>query len=58
MGLFSTTLHVYNKNQSEVVQALGKLFEDKVGVKKIDRIAVTNETFRNVMDSEIYSKVI
>ena len=52
MGLFSTTLHIYKKDQSEIIDNLKKvLIEQKL--KTFSKIEVTSDSFHNVLKSEV-----
>lgn len=54
MGLFSTTLHVYERDQSEVVDGLkGVLSEKQLSI--FDRIEILPGNFHDVLQSSVYS---
>jgi hypothetical protein len=55
MGLFSTTLSIYKRNQSDLVDALKSEMKDNWKLSKFDRIEVNNDNFHNILDSKVYS---
>jgi hypothetical protein len=54
MGLFSTTLNIFKKDQLDIVEALKSLFAQRqMSVSK--KIEITSDNFENVLRSEVYS---
>jgi len=54
MGLFSTTLNVYKKDQSDVVDSLKGLLS-KRQLSTFERIDLTSDNFQNTLESNVYS---
>ncbi|MBT1705184.1 hypothetical protein [Chryseosolibacter indicus] len=55
MGLFSTTLHVYKKEQADILESLKSLLIGR-NLKFFNRINVTSDTFQQVLQLDVYSK--
>ncbi len=54
MGLFSTTLNIYKKDQSDVVECLKNLLNKKQ-LLTFQRVDITSDSFQDVLESNVYS---
>jgi hypothetical protein len=54
MGLFVTLIHIYKKDQDEIVSEVVKELKQSYSFSKFSRIKVDNSTFETVMDTEVY----
>src|SRR5688572_1309637 len=54
MGLFSTTLNVYKKDQSDIVDSLKGLLS-KRQFTTFKRVDITSDSFQKVLKSNVYS---
>jgi len=54
MGLFSTTLNIFKKEQSEIVEGL-KHHLTKRHLSTFKRIEVTSDNFQDILESEVYT---
>ena len=54
MGLFSTTLNIYKKDQSDVVECLKNLMNKKQ-LLTFQRVDITSDSFQDVLESNVYS---
>lgn len=54
MGLFSTTLNIYKKDQSDIVDSLKGLLT-KRQLTTFMRIDITSDSFQNTLESSVYS---
>jgi hypothetical protein len=55
MGLFSTTLSLYKKDQPEIVDALKKELKEKRHLTTFEKIDVNSENFQEKLDARVYS---
>jgi hypothetical protein len=55
MGLFSTSLSIYKKDQPDIVDALKKELKEKRKLATFDRILVNGDNFQEILDSRVYS---
>lgn len=56
MGLFSTTLHLYEKDQAEVINSLKDVLSEKQ-LLTLNRIEILPGNFQNVLESNVFSNV-
>jgi hypothetical protein len=54
MGLFSTTLNIYKKDQSDIVDSL-RVIMSKTQLSTFKRIDLTSDNFQNTLESNVYS---
>jgi hypothetical protein len=54
MGLFSTTLNIYKKDQSDIVDSLTVILS-KRQLSTFKRIDLTSDNFQNTLESNVYS---
>jgi len=54
MGLFSTTLSIYKKDQPDIIDALKKELKEKRKLATFDRILVSVDNFQEILDSQVY----
>jgi len=54
MGLFSTTLNIYKKDQSDIVDSL-RVILSKRQLSTFKRIDLTSDNFQNTLESNVYS---
>jgi hypothetical protein len=54
MGLFSTTLNIYKKDQSDIVDSL-RVILSKRQLSTFKRIDLTSDNFQNRLESNVYS---
>ncbi len=55
MGLFSTTLSIFKKEQSDIVDALKRELKEKRKLTTFDKIVVNGDNFQEILDSRVYS---
>lgn len=56
MGLFSTVLHIYRKNQQEIVNALLNELKQGYGFSSFLRLNINDFNYKEVFESNVYTK--
>jgi hypothetical protein len=54
MGLFSTVLHIYRKNQPEIVAELSNELGQNHGFRRFARLGINDSNYETVFEDEIY----
>jgi hypothetical protein len=54
MGLFSTVLHIYKRNQVDIVSELSNELGQNHNFSKFLKIDITNADYENVIESKVY----
>jgi hypothetical protein len=55
MGLFSTTLSIYKKDQSDIVDRLKELLSENRNLSSFEKIEVATDNFQKILESDVYS---
>lgn len=56
MGLFSTVLHIYKRNQAEIITELSNELRHNHSFSKLTRLDISNSNYESFLDNEISSK--